>query len=116
MTWGVLALVALASYRLTHLVTSDSITEPWRQRLVERYPAHVEPIIDPTGHPVPNSARQVPHPVTVFVLCNWCVSFWTSLALVLVAHFVGLLGSWQLAGFGWLAASTVVGLLSRLEA
>jgi len=114
--WGVLVLVTLSCHRLTHLITSDSITVRWRERLLERYPPTVEPMIGVDGQDIPGSARQVPSPVIVFVHCDWCVSIWVALALVLAVHFMGLLDSWQLAGLAWPGVSSVVGFLSRLGA
>jgi hypothetical protein len=115
-TWGVLVLVALTTHRLTHLVTSDSITARWREHLLWRFPPRVEPMIDGAGVDIPGSARQVPHPVIVFVHCDWCVSVWVAAGVLLVAHFTGLLDSWQLAGLAWPGVSSVVGFLSRLGA
>jgi Protein of unknown function (DUF1360) len=114
--WGVLVLVALASHRLTHLVTSDSITARWRERMLWRYPPTVEPMLDGAGDDIPGSARQVPHPVIVFIHCDWCVSVWVSAGVLVVTHFLGLLDSWQLAALAWLGVSSVVGFLSRLGA
>jgi hypothetical protein len=115
-TWGVLALLALASFRLTRFVTADALTEPWRRRLTARYPPHVEPLVDAAGQYIPGSAHQVPSRVVVFIHCTWCVGVWTSLGLLLGAHFAGILPLWQYVGFGWPAISTVAGLLGRLEA
>jgi hypothetical protein len=115
-TWADLLLLALAVYRVTRLITTDSLTAPWREDLVYRFPPRVEPMRAPDGSEIPGSARSVPHWVVRLVHCDWCVSIWTSLALTLAAHFAGLLDSWQLAGFVWLAASSAAGLLSRIGA
>lgn len=116
MTWGVLVLAWLASYRVTRFVTTDALTESARQALVRRYPPHIVRNRNPRGEEIPNSAIPVPSTPVKFVNCPWCVGVWTSLAVVLVAHCTGLLNSWQLAGLSWLAISTAVGFLSRLEA
>lgn len=116
MTWADLLLLALAVYRVTRLVTTDSLTAPWRENLVYRFPPRVESLRDPLGQPIENSAHNVAHWVVRLVHCDWCVSIWVALALTLAAHFAGLLDSWQLAGFVWLAESTAAGLLSRIGA
>jgi hypothetical protein len=115
-TWTNLILLALATYRLTRLVTTDELLAGWRENLVYRFPPHVEPMRDPTGADIPGSAQQVPSRVVVLVHCDWCVSIWSALALTIAAHFAGLLDRWQLAPFVWLAASTAAGLLARIGA
>lgn len=58
MNWLDLALLVLASFRLTHLIVFDSIMEPVRQRLVRvRYAAEL-------------------------ISCYWCCGVWVSGALV----------------------------------
>jgi hypothetical protein len=60
--WFNLVLLVLASYRLTHLVVFDSITEPIRNRLA----------------PVPF--------VGELVSCYWCAGVWVSAALLAGQH------------------------------
>ncbi len=115
MTWGVLVLVSLASYRLTRVVTTDELTEPLRHWVLVYFPPRQGALEDELGRPVDGTHTLVPSRPVMFVNCPWCVSVWTSLVLVLAAHFSGVLNSWQLVLLGWLAASTVVGLLTRLE-
>lgn len=115
MTWGVLVLASLASYRLTRFVTADTITERAREWLLLRYPPRNEPLTDERGWAIDGTAHFVPHPLIAFVHCAWCVSVWTSAAVLLVAHSAGLLDSWQILVLAWLAVSTVVGFISRLE-
>ena len=114
MTWGVLALATLASYRLARMVTADTLFEPQRAALARRFPPHARPLYDAAGQPIPDTGELVPSRVAELVNCFWCASVWTSLVAVLVAHFSGLLSSWQLVGFGWLASSAVAGLLYSL--
>jgi hypothetical protein len=61
MTWLNLALLIIASYRLTHLIVFDSIMEPVRDSLV-----------------------RVPF-IGQVVTCYWCCGIWVSAALV-AAH------------------------------
>jgi hypothetical protein len=54
-----LIILALAVYRATRLVTTDTITEPTRNRIWKRYP--------------PESTR-----FGYLFTCNWCTSIWVS--------------------------------------
>lgn len=114
MTWGVLALATLASYRLARMVTADTLFEPPRSALARRFPPHARPFHDAAGQPIEGTGELVPSRIVELVNCFWCTSVWTSLLALLVAHFCGLLPSWQLVGFGWLASSAVAGLLYSL--
>jgi len=58
-----LAVLALATYRLTRLVTRDSITAPLRERVWRRFP--------------PETTR-----VGYVLTCEWCASVWTASLLV----------------------------------
>lgn len=103
MTWGVLALVALATYRVSRLVTTDEITEPLREYLVERYPPR---------EVAPN--RLVASWPVTFVHCSWCVSIWTSLALLVATFYLGLVPTWQLLAIAWPAVAAVAGLIYEI--
>lgn len=55
-------LLVLAAYRTTRLITTDTVTEPIREKIWKKFP-----------------------PSTMFgylLTCNWCVGFWVSLAFV----------------------------------
>lgn len=74
MTWLVLVVTALAVFRLTRLVTSDTITEPLRARVLN----------GPTTY---SRAQRKPSAARVrlydFITCAWCVSMWiAALAVV----------------------------------
>lgn len=117
MTWGVLALATLASYRLARLVTTDTLFAPLRSALVRRFPPRSRPLRDATGAPIEGTATLAPRWPVELANCFWCASVWTSAGVLLVVHFDGMLPSWQLVGLGWLAVSAAVGLLySLLEA
>lgn len=116
MSFPVFVLVALATYRVVRLITTDTLTEGWRYTVLRRWPPQTGPMIDPTGAPVPGSAETIPSWPVVLINCSWCMGVWISLVAVLVAHFTGLSNSWTLTGFDWPAIATVVGFLARLEA
>ncbi|HWI51703.1 MAG TPA: DUF1360 domain-containing protein [Symbiobacteriaceae bacterium] len=63
MTWFELALLILASFRLTHLIVFDSIMEPIRERL----------------GPVPFIGE--------LITCYWCCGVWAS-GLLVGAHLI----------------------------
>lgn len=55
-------LLVLAAYRTTRLITTDTITEPIREKIWKKFP-----------------------PSTAFgylFTCNWCTGFWVSLLFV----------------------------------
>lgn len=114
MTWGVLVLAALATYRLTRLVTTDDLTEPMRHRVLVRFPPRRGALEDDLGRPIPGSSRLVPSLPVTFVNCSWCVSVWIAGIVLVAVHFAGLLPSWQLAAVAWLAVATSAGLLSEI--
>lgn len=60
-----LLVLALASFRLTRLVTTDQLSAQLRERVWARRP--------------PESSR-----LGYLLTCDWCVSIWTSALLVLV--------------------------------
>lgn len=114
MTWGVLVLATLASYRLARLVTEDSLAAPLRAAVLRRYPPLSRPMRDAAGGPIEGTATLVPRWPVELVNCFWCVSVWSSAAALLAVHFLGLLPSWQLLGLAWLAVSAAAGLLYSL--
>jgi hypothetical protein len=83
---------ALATARLTRLLTQDSITEPFRVR-VER--------AEGAGH-LPLGAGE-------FVSCPWCVGVWVSAAVATARRVAP--RAWNVAA-GVLACAEVAGLLA----
>ena len=83
-------LIALATYRLTRLVTTDTLTTPAREWVQARY--------DRLGY---------------LVGCDWCSSMWLAPGPVLL----GVLApdsTWSLVVLGIPAASAVVGITATL--
>ena len=83
---------ALATYRLTRLVTADKITEPIRTWVMDRSQW--------AGY---------------LVSCDWCLSIWIAPPVALCAILWGD-NRLVLVVILWLALSAVVGLLSLVEA
>jgi hypothetical protein len=83
-----MAVDALATFRLTRLVTQDWITDPARQQIKARYgPAAYD-----------------------FVTCPWCVSIWLAAAVLTARRLAP--RAWSLAAAG-LAASATAGFLAE---
>jgi hypothetical protein len=62
-TLTVFIILALAAYRVTHLITTDAIADGFRTRVWKRFPEHTK--------------------IGYLITCNWCTGFWVSLILVL---------------------------------
>lgn len=89
-----LLVAALATARLTRLVTRDRITHAPRRRLLKR--------LDPDGL------------MAYLVVCTWCASVYTGLGVAAVGRIAGLWG-WEWIVPLALAFSMVTGLLTSLE-
>jgi hypothetical protein len=88
---AVLVLGALATHRITRLITTDEVTRPWRERVEQT---------DPEGR------------LAYFVTCPWCVSMWAGAgwaALTVAAPTVAAAAG---AALAW---SSVTGLLASAE-
>lgn len=106
---------ALAAYRLTRLVTADTIAEPVRGAVVayayEREAGGVEP---GDGETWTETAINDPTPpkLAELVTCRWCAGFWIAV-LVVVARRVAP-RAWRPVGEAF-AFSALAALLARLE-
>lgn len=81
--------LALAAYRITHLITTDAIADGFRNWVWSKY--------GPTTK------------IGYLITCNWCTGFWVSLLLVAAA---GILPQFTFVVSLIMAISAVVGLLS----
>ena len=90
---------ALACHRITHLVTTDRILQPLRDRLIGEI-RH-----DQTGVGWPQHPR-----VAEFLHCAWCVSMWAAIPIVALQ---ALAPAVCLPVTATLALSTVAGLISE---
>lgn len=121
MTLLVFVLCALVSYRLTILVCRDEALAPPRRLILRRFKPRPRPLFDPNGDPslINNPATDHLEPAVEIrahplyaLLTSWpAVGLWVAALVVLVAHGVGLAGSWGAVGFGWVACAGVVELL-----
>lgn len=128
-----LLIVALAVHRLTRLVVSDTITEPFRNRVLSRWPSDDsvftdEWVTETAGEPQTLGGADVfyidgtgwmatkPHWLGTLVTCAWCASFWVA---VLVTVGLWASGSVTLPVLAWwllpFALSSVVGLLESVS-
>lgn len=115
MTWLVLVVLGLGTYRVTRLITTDTVTAPLRYALARRFPGGTRPLVRPeTGKDIPETGEVHFHWVVELIYCDWCVSVWVAAVLVLAAHFTGLIGPWRWAGLAWPAVATLSGLVTNL--
>ena len=84
-------ILALATYRITRLITTDALFEPVRERIWKRFSL---------------STR-----IGYLVTCNWCMSFWVGSFVVLSAMIVTEL----VIVYAVFAVSAVAGLLTAYE-
>lgn len=108
-----LGLTALAAYRLTRLVTTDTIVTPWREQVFNRWP----PTFDRSRLRWTSEQRHVFRaaddsvPVAHWAKlldCPWCAGFWITGAAVLATRCPRPLLS-------WLGLSTVVGMIGMVD-
>ena len=104
---GLFILLALACYRVTRLVTTDKITEPFFDKIrfgLERrwYAKH-----GPEGSDTHFNSK-----LAFLLSCPWCLGFWISGAGTLL---VSLVYGLDYPILTWLATSTVVGFLGRFD-
>lgn len=83
--------LCLAAYRLTRLVTTDTILEPVRERWWRRFPPSTQP-----GY---------------LITCDWCTSIWISAPLVMMYSLYPSATIFVCAIF---ALSAVVGIMAAL--
>lgn len=105
--FGLFILLALACYRVTRLVTTDKITEPFFDKIrfgLERrwYAKH-----GPEGSDTHFNSK-----LAFLLSCPWCLGFWISGAGTLL---VSLVYGLDYPILTWLATSTVVGFLGRFD-
>jgi hypothetical protein len=111
--------LALASYRLTRIVTLDLFTQPWREQVFNRWPpdddrAHWRWV--PELRALAKRDPKVPAPrvhwLGQLVECPWCCGWWISGLVVAAAAAVG---SVPLPLLTWPAVSTLVGLTGEVD-
>ena len=105
----------LAAYRLTRLVTTDTISDPVRDEVLERiYRAGYWKDMAPPLQGWSELARadEEPPRLAELLTCWWCAGWWVS-ALVVAAR--RLVPGWWGPVASALATSTLVGMLSRTE-
>lgn len=85
---------ALATFRLTRLLTEDVITSPVREKILKKYP------------PTEESWSYA-------LTCPWCASVWAGLGVMAARRMFP--AGWDAVATG-LAASAVTGLVSERQA
>lgn len=84
-------ILALAAYRITHLITTDAIADKFREKVWSKFAP---------------STR-----IGYLITCNWCTGFWVSFGLVAGAS---ILPQLTFVVSLIMAMSAVVGLISAL--
>lgn len=104
---GLLVLGALASYRITRLVTTDKIAEPFTERIRWFFERRWE-----AKHPEAVPGDEWNSKLAFLLSCPWCLGFWVSgVVTVILSVAYGL----NYPILTWLAMSTVVGFLGRID-
>lgn len=113
-------LAAFGTYRVWRFVARDTITKRWREAAYNRWPPTAARSLvtlewNPTSHDTVLHTRSQPWQVSLVAAhidCPWC--FGTALAAVATAVVNATYGVVAPVGW-WLALSTAVGLLGRLD-
>lgn len=82
-------ILALAAYRLTHVITTDAIADGFREWVWSKYPPETK--------------------IGYLITCNWCTGFWVSVFFVVGAS---VLPQMTFVVSLVLAISAAIGLLS----
>lgn len=86
------AIIGLATYRLTRLVTTDTIFEALRERFWDKYP--------------PQSSK-----LGYLITCDWCTSIWVASIVVPSVMIIPVL----VYVYAVFAVSAIAGLLTAYE-
>jgi hypothetical protein len=105
--WWLVALASLAAYRVTRLVTSDKITEPIFERIRWRLEARWHEKHDERGSQTEWNSK-----LAFMLSCPWCLGFWVCGVFTVV---LSLAYGLNYPILTWLAMSTVVGFLGRID-
>jgi hypothetical protein len=122
----IILVLAVATHRLTRIVTRDQIplVKIPRDAFVTRWGA---PQTDSTGQPMPRELRNVSYngkktngfmrSLAYLWECDWCASIWISAGLTYLTWLWTELGEqhWYFAVLVSLAASSVTGLIAQRE-
>lgn len=85
---------ALATHRLTRLVTADTITRPWRARVIRyAYDRDTRPSGITPELATPSFWDELPHndddapKLAAFIVCPWCTGFWIAIGVALARRY-----------------------------
>ncbi len=104
----------LACYRLTRLVTADTITRPIREQVYRfAYAGELDYIVGDLDAAVDDdmAEHKAPH-LAELVRCRWCCSVWVAAGIVVARR---LIPHWWAPVAELLAGSAVAVLISGLE-
>jgi hypothetical protein len=113
--WWPVALASLAAYRVTRVVTSDKITEPifeplrlwFETRWIRKHAGDDENLAYLYGKSEKWNSK-----LAFMLSCPWCLGFWVCGVFTVV---LSLAYGLDYPVLTWLAMSTVVGFLGRID-
>jgi uncharacterized protein DUF1360 len=130
--WVTLVLIALATYRLTRLITRDAFPliavprdwiqtkwDPFDDEGWENYARYSDNELRLLVESL--RTRGIPRPtqwkrsIAYLVTCPWCVSIWVGAAVSVLSVAPLHLITWTWSPFVWLAASALTGLIAQRE-
>lgn len=112
--WLLVLLTVLAVARLTRLVTTDVVFQPFRAFVIRHRPAPEKPTNNIPGDIPPQDENPKEDWLVYLVHCPWCSSIWISFPVAAVVY--NWPCSWPVQiGLLALAASLVAGLSGRWE-
>ena len=91
--------LTLASFRLTHLIMYDEITEKIRQLLVEEIEYDGEVYYSPKNF------------IGGIILCYWCCSIWTSIILLILFFYGGVIGYFIIMVLALSAVASIIEMI-----
>lgn len=108
LTWLYFIILALASFRLTHLLVYDDITDPLRKLFMTRQlltdeQGNQQIIIEPRG-------KGLRRWLGLMLTCHWCTGIWSAILLTLLFLFV----PWTIWLLVILAAAGVAAIIESL--
>lgn len=91
--------LALATFRLTHLIMYDEITEKIRQLFVEEIEYDGEVYYSPKNF------------IGSIILCYWCCSIWTSIILLILFFYGGVIGYFIIMVLALSAVASIIEMI-----
>ena len=108
-----LFIYAVACFRITRLITTDTLTANWRERIRKRGTGEYLKRSIPSGKVVERKVDVVPGAwgfIWRVISCSWCTSIWVAAAVTALAYFEGSWWQWVCA---FLTLAAIAGVLGE---